>query len=535
MKGAKRIAEYKKNAVEQMVKYFQQYPIIGALNMQNMPAPQLQNMRAQLRADVVILMSKKRLIKIAIEKAKEKVKGLDELKKYLEGMPAFLFTKENPFKLFRIVEKNKSRAPAKGGQVAPYDIIVPKGATPFAPGPVISELGSVKIKTGVEGGKVTIREDSMVAKKGEVISAKLASVLTRLDILPMEIGLDIVAVLENGIVYGKDVLSIDEAKFMENLATAASWAFNLSVEAAYPTKENIELMICKSFGESKAVALEANFMADAVAEELVAKAEREMLSLKEIAKIEVHAKPAEAKHEHKEEPKKEHAAHEHQHEETKPKIDRTIQDLKEDVKKETAEIKKEVEELRKKEEAEPMPAAKPGPFPEKITPAKIQEVKPADDTEKDIVKRMDAEIERLDKEFKEDLKEAEQKVKELPRQEAKEAKKVIEEVKTAVKDIIKEEKAAKQDAPKLGEIKKHAEKQPNFDSEKLFEELKKKGTLRGVNAEEKKRPAVFTEPPTGDQLRALAKKPLAETKKKEAEHVPSAHELAEKRKKKVQS
>ncbi|MBI2112759.1 50S ribosomal protein L10, partial [Candidatus Woesearchaeota archaeon] len=36
-----------------------------------------------------------------------------------------------------MLEKNKSNAPAKPGQVAPKDITVKAGATSFAPGPII--------------------------------------------------------------------------------------------------------------------------------------------------------------------------------------------------------------------------------------------------------------------------------------------------------------------------------------------------------------------------------------------------------------
>ena len=611
MKDPKKIPEYKKKVIEQLVKLLQEYPIIGAVNMQNMPAPQLQNMRTQLRENVVLLMSKKRLIKLAIEKAKDKVEGLDKIIPLLEGMPALLFTKENPFKLYKIIQKNKSKAPAKAGQQAPFDIIVPKGPTPFAPGPVISELSNVKIKTGVEGGKVAIKEDSLVAKKGETISANLASILTRLDIHPMEIGLDLVGVLEKGVVYGKDVLAIDDVKFMEDLNNAIGWAFNLSIEAAYPTKDNIELMLGKLFRESKAVALESNFMADAVAEELVGKAEREMLGLKDTANIEVGApkaeepkveeKPApeepkvEEKQEAKPEPPKEEPKPEPPKEEPKekppepkveekkeepkeeakpeppkpkveekkpeppkepekpkeepkveppkeepkteapekPKMDRTIEELKEDVKKETEEIKKEVEELREKEEAEPHTVPKPGPEPEKVEPPKIEEVKPKDETKADVEKRMDAEVERLDKEFKEDVKEAEEKLKEIPPEEVKETRKVIEEVKVAVQDIIKEDKKVKEDVPTAAELAKAAAKKPaDFNAEKLYNELKKKGTLRGST--EKKKKVAFSEPPTGEQLRAMAKVPEEKPKKK-VEKVPTAHELAKKRARKLQS
>src|SRR3989338_4447040 len=155
------VAEYKKKIVADLVRQLVSSPIIGAVDMENLPAPQLQKMRAQLRGKVSFAMTKRRLMKIAIAQAKEKKKGVEEIEKYLKGMPALIFTNENPFKLYRMLEKNKSPAPAKAGQTAPRDIIVPAGPTSFAPGPIIGELGQIGIRTGVEGGKVSVKSDSI--------------------------------------------------------------------------------------------------------------------------------------------------------------------------------------------------------------------------------------------------------------------------------------------------------------------------------------------------------------------------------------
>ena len=198
------VAQYKKDVVSQLVKLMQDYPIIGVVNMEGLPAPQLQMMRAQLRKNCHLTMTKRRFIKLALEQSKSSKQGIEKLEASLGGMPALIFTKENPFKLSKTLAKSKSPAPAKAGQTAPRDIIVPKGPTPFAPGPIIGELAVVGIKSGVEGGKVAVKEDSVVAKAGEKIKPKVAEILTRLNILPMEVGLGLVAVYENGIIYGRD-------------------------------------------------------------------------------------------------------------------------------------------------------------------------------------------------------------------------------------------------------------------------------------------------------------------------------------------
>ena len=140
------VAEYKKRIVQEIIDLANQYPIIGLVNMENLPAPQLQKMRAQLRDKIKFAMTKKRLIKLALEQAKNSKKGIEKLEDYFTGMPALIFTKENPFRLYNMLKKNNSPAPAKAGQIAPRDIIVPAGPTSFAPGPIIGELGQIGLK-----------------------------------------------------------------------------------------------------------------------------------------------------------------------------------------------------------------------------------------------------------------------------------------------------------------------------------------------------------------------------------------------------
>jgi large subunit ribosomal protein L10 len=276
------VADYKKKQVEDFVKLLNEYPIIGAINMENMPTPQLQKMRTTLRQDVVLRVGKRRLIKLAIEEAKKTKPGLEKLEEHLEGMPGLLFTKENPFKLSKILRQNKSAAPAKAGQKAPKDVWVKAGPTSFAPGPILSELGQIGLKAGVEGGKVAIKQDTCVVKEGEKFKPNVAAMLTRLGIEPMEIGLDLVAIYENGTIFTKSVLNVDDVQFMKNLQQAHSWAFNLSVEAGYIMKDNIEYLLGKAHGRARSLALEANVYADGIMPDILAKATMQMQSLKSI-------------------------------------------------------------------------------------------------------------------------------------------------------------------------------------------------------------------------------------------------------------
>ncbi|MBI3035242.1 50S ribosomal protein L10 [Candidatus Woesearchaeota archaeon] len=302
------VAPYKKEIVSNLANLITDNPIIAVVNMENLPAPQLQTMRAQLRGSFYITMTKRRLIKLAIEQTKSEKKGIEKLEAHLAGMPALIFTKENPFRLSKTLQKSKSPAPAKAGQTAPRDIMVSKGATSFAPGPIIGELAMAGIKSGVEGGKVAIKEDTVVVKAGEKIKPKVAEILTRLGVQPMEVGLDLVAVYENGLIYTRDILSIDENEYKSRLMNASRWAFNLANYAAYPAKETIRLLVGKAYNDAKALGIAQSIFDAEVIDILLGKAEQQMLSLAVTAnievvktkpeqkeKIETHSKPEEAK------------------------------------------------------------------------------------------------------------------------------------------------------------------------------------------------------------------------------------------------
>ncbi len=121
---AKQVPEFKKELVNKLADLIKTCSIIGLVNMENLPAAQLQRMKSRLRGKVEMFMAKKRLMKLAIDKAKADKPGIEKIEEHFRGMPALLFTDENPFKLFRMLKKSKTKAPAKAGQTAPADIIV---------------------------------------------------------------------------------------------------------------------------------------------------------------------------------------------------------------------------------------------------------------------------------------------------------------------------------------------------------------------------------------------------------------------------
>lgn len=137
---------------------------------------------------------------------------------------------------------------------------------------IIGELGALKIKAGINAGKVEIKEDSLVAKEGDEISADLAGVLTRLGIEPMEVGLNLKAIFEEGTIYGKDVLDVDEDAMLADLKAEALRSFHLSIGIEYYTKENMAHFVGQAARDSLGLGVGIAYPAAETIKQLVSKA-----------------------------------------------------------------------------------------------------------------------------------------------------------------------------------------------------------------------------------------------------------------------
>ncbi len=270
------VPQWKKEEVEAIKELIKEYPLFGVVGIGGIPAKQLQKMRRDLQGTAVLKVARNTLTKRALDESDDDIKQMEE---YIDVQTALVFTEQNPFKLYKLLENSKSPSPIKAGAIAPNDIIVEAGPTSFPPGPIIGEMQGAGIPAAIDGGKVVIKETKAVAKEGEVVSQKLAAMLTRLEIYPMEVGLDLRAVLESGSVFEPEVLAIDEDRYFTDFTLAAQQAFNLSVNAAYPTAESISTLISKAVTESRNLGINATVLEPEIMDALLGKAQSQMLSV----------------------------------------------------------------------------------------------------------------------------------------------------------------------------------------------------------------------------------------------------------------
>ena len=150
------VAEWKKEEVNELKSLIDKYDVIGIVDLLNIPAKQLQEMRKSLHNKAVIRMSKKNLIDLALEDCNASKNNIVDLSEHMEGQVAVIATEMNPFKLYKILEDSKTSAPAKPGAIATDDIVIPEGDTGFEPGPFLGELQQVGIPAKIDKGKIVV-------------------------------------------------------------------------------------------------------------------------------------------------------------------------------------------------------------------------------------------------------------------------------------------------------------------------------------------------------------------------------------------
>lgn len=273
------VAPWKKEIVSELTTKITKSKVIGIIDVRGVPAPAFQTMRTNLRGKADIIMLKNTLLRIALQEAAKQKKGLDKLVDSVDGQCAVVMTNLNPFRLFRQLDATKTKMPARGGEIAPDDIEIKAGETPFKPGPVVGELQKAGLPAAIEQGKVVIKKDKLLVKKGDKIPRDVALVLGKLEIFPLTVGLNLNAAFEDGFVYKKDVLAVDDVQVLNQVRQAAVGALNLAVFASYPTAMSIKPMLANAHFKALNLAVNASIANEGTIKLMLAKANAQMLSL----------------------------------------------------------------------------------------------------------------------------------------------------------------------------------------------------------------------------------------------------------------
>jgi large subunit ribosomal protein L10 len=274
---SQQVLEEKSNEVEAIKDIFKEYKSIGIASLKKVRASQLQGLKKTMEGKVYLRVLKNTLIKIALEEMDQV--ELKKLEEYLDGSNVFLFTDLNPFKLALLLERGKVKTTAKANDIAAMDVVIPASNTGQPPGPVISQLNAVGLPTRIENGSVWVSKDTLVVRKGEVINERLASVLSKLGIKAVELGISMRAVFDNGLIITGDQLKVDVAATRRSVESSNQEAFALALSISYTTKETIKPLLQEAHRKAIALSVGAAIPTKETIADLIRKANMEMNSL----------------------------------------------------------------------------------------------------------------------------------------------------------------------------------------------------------------------------------------------------------------
>ena len=272
----------KSQMYQQIQELPKKYNVLALVRMEKVRASQLLPLRKKLLGDVEIVSVKDKVAKLALETTG--IKGIEKFVSKLNGQCLFMFTNMSPFKLNVLLGKNKVMLAARGGDLASMDVVIPPKNTGIAPGPMLTDFKENGIPTKIDQGTIWIMRETIPVKKGEVISEKLAALLGKLDIKPIEAGIVLNSALEEGLVYAQEEMIIDLEKFRNDMSQAHQEAISLSIEAAYITKDNIKQILAKASQSAKSVSVEAGYVTDDTKETILQKANGQAKSVASKAK-----------------------------------------------------------------------------------------------------------------------------------------------------------------------------------------------------------------------------------------------------------
>lgn len=242
------VSEEKKKILEEIIKLIDRNETVLVASIVNIPSLQFQKLKNLLKNVAVIKVVKKNIALKAFEATKIRKKNIEELEKVINQRSNFalLFSSLDVYELAAVIAEHKKPARIKPGQISPKDIVIEAGPTDLPAGPAISDLSKVKIKAGIEGGKIVIKERCVLTKQGEKVSEDVAAVLAKLEIMPLSVGLEPLAGYDSKKHKVYSNINVNKQEVIEELKRCSQQSFVLAVHIAYMTSETIKAILRKA-------------------------------------------------------------------------------------------------------------------------------------------------------------------------------------------------------------------------------------------------------------------------------------------------
>lgn len=241
----------KAEEVQQAIADMKKFKTIALLSLDKLPDSLFQSLRKKIRAEGGMV---KVLRKPVLERVLKSDAKLTTRSNESEKPAALIFTNLTPYELNVFFKQSTKKRGAKINEVAEFDIIVPEGETDLPPGPALSELKGAGLNVQIKGGKIVVSKDSTVAKTGEKITMQKAKALQTLGIKPFTLRANLVFGYDREFIYNKSLLDMGDTLAADLLAAERA-AFNVSVNAGYPTEVNAEFVMRDAYMQGISLAV----------------------------------------------------------------------------------------------------------------------------------------------------------------------------------------------------------------------------------------------------------------------------------------
>jgi large subunit ribosomal protein LP0 len=244
---------------ETLLNYINTYKGILIITVDNVGSKQMQQVRMALRGQASVLMGKNTIMRKVIRDEAENNPKLECLLPYIVGNMGFVFSDMNLNDLRAIIEENKVPAAARGGQIAPKDVVVPAGPTALDPGQT-NFFQALNIATKITKGAIEILTAVQLIRAGERVTSSAVAMLNKIGLKPFSYGIVVTTVYEDGSVYAAEFLDMTDAELANRFGRACAKLAAISFAVNLPNTTTVPHSFANALKKLIALSLATDYV-----------------------------------------------------------------------------------------------------------------------------------------------------------------------------------------------------------------------------------------------------------------------------------
>jgi large subunit ribosomal protein LP0 len=256
--ASKKQKDRKYALAEELEVHFQNYSKMFLVDVDNVGSNQLHQIRIALRGKAIIYCGKNTQMRRVLREMEKTNPMLERVRNVLKLNLAIVFTNDNLAEIRNIIVNNKVAAPARAGQLAQCNVIVPAGNTGMEP-TMTSFLQALNIPSKITKGSIEILSPVDLILQGERVEASQAALLEKLDIRPFSYGLVVRHVYDDGAMYDPAVLDITEEVILASFAAGIKNIAAIGIETDSPSVVSVPYSIVLAFKNLIAISAETEY------------------------------------------------------------------------------------------------------------------------------------------------------------------------------------------------------------------------------------------------------------------------------------